>query len=626
MGRLALFGAWVVVSGLLCACGEPANPQVPPPPPPIPTQVTQPAPVEPTWENLDPQALAAYVEQGATARLAEVAPELRVDRFGEHAAKPESGPELSGRASEQVLNLAVVKLARGELDAAEGLVRWVRARARNRNSAFTGTTLLCVIAKRRAGDDRQVQVEAIKPVLEELPRSRLGSATVVFQVFQDQKQLDARVEQLKQGLLSLDSASTALVFGQVLPEVVRGRAAFLEAVEAVRSQQKAQPPEPDFDFKTVDLAKARDTKPVVVGVWDLGTNTELFEKQLFRNRAERPNGKDDDGDGQVDDIGGLVDEAENTKLLFEPDPKVLEEYKPFLRGIMDLRAGIANSEAAQKVLALMRGVSNADELDRLEQSLDAVGEWAHGTHVAGIMLRGVPKAQLAVFRSAWAGEARPYHHRGPTDEELEGERKNMQAVARFINRHNVRVVNASLGFSQDYLESELRYEKDRYQDAAAVRARAKAVLAKRRDFWASVFDACPKTLFVVAAGNSNQDVVEYGVVPAGIQRDNLLVVGAVDRWGNWASFTNSGEGVQVFDFGVEVPSVIPSGETVPLSGTSMASPNVANLAAKILSVNSKLDPKRVKQLIAASAVPVKAPFSGLIPDEVAALAAARKAR
>ncbi len=624
--RVVRFGAWAVVFGLLSACGEPSNPQVPPPPPPIPAPVSAPEPVEATWDNLDPQGLAAYVEREARARLQEVAPDLDPERFGEYGAKPAGAPELSGRAAEQVLNLAVVKLSRGELDAAEGLVRWVRARARNRNSAFTGTTLLCVIAKRRAGDDRQVQVEAIKPVLKELPRARLGSATVVFQVFQEQKQLEARVEQLKQGLLSLDSASSALVFGQVLPDVVRGRAAFLEAVDAVRAEHQALPPEPEFDFKTVDLAKARGTKPVVVGVWDLGTNTELFKKQLFKNRSERANGKDDDGNGQVDDIGGLVDETDNTKLLFEPDPKVLEEYKPFLRGIMDLRAGIANSEAAQKVLALMRGVSNAQELDRLEQALDAISEWAHGTHVAGILLRGVPKAQLAVFRSAWAGEARPYHHRGPTDDELAAERKNMDAVAAFINRHKVRVVNASLGFSQEYLEAELRYEKDKYQDDAAVRARAKAVLGKRRENWSSVFDACPNTLFVVSAGNSNQDVVEYGVVPAGIQRDNLLVVGAVDRWGNWASFTNSGEGVKVFEFGVEVPSLIPSGETVPLSGTSMASPNAANLAAKIFSVNPKLKPQDVKQVIADHGSPVKPPFSGVIPDEAAAVAAARKQR
>ncbi|MGE0324281.1 MAG: S8 family serine peptidase [Polyangiaceae bacterium] len=625
MGRVVRFAGWAVVLGWLSACGEPSNPQVPPPPPPIPTVQTEPEPFVATWDNLDPQSLARYVEEQSLTRLAEVAPDLDPKRFSEYAKQPSTAPELSGRASEQILNLALVKLSRGELDAAEGLVRWVRARARNRNSAFTGTTLLSVIAKRRAGDDRQVQVAAIKPVLAELPRSRLGSATVVFQVFQEQTQLDARVEQLKQGLLSLDSASSALVFSQVLPDVVRGRAAFLEAVEAVRKEQQALPPEPDFDFKSVDLAKVRDSKPVVVAVWDLGTNTQLFKRQLFKNRAELPNGKDDDGNGQVDDIGGLVDEADNTKLLFEPDPKVLEEYKPFLRGIMDLRAGIANSDAAQKVLTLMRGVSNASELDRLEQSLDAVGEWAHGTHVAGLLLSGIPKAQLVVFRSAWAGEARPYHHRGPTDDELAAERKNMDAIAAFINRHKVRVVNASLGFSQDYLEAELRYEKSKYQDDAAVRARAKSVLDKRRENWAAVFDACPNTLFVVAAGNSNQDVVEYGVVPAGIQRENLLVVGAVDRWGNWASFTNSGEGVNVFDFGVEVPSLIPSGETVPLSGTSMASPNAANLAAKILSVNPKLKPSRVKELMAEHSSPVKAPFSGVIPDEGAALSAARKA-
>jgi hypothetical protein len=75
-----------------------------------------------------------------------------------------------------------------------------------------------------------------------------------------------------------------------------------------------------------------------------------------------------------------------------------------------------------------------------------------------------------------------------------------------------------------------------------------------------VFEQCPQTLFVVAAGNSNQDVVEYGEVPASNTAPNLLVVGAVDRFGHWAPFTNSNqERVRVFDHGVEVDSVVPDG-------------------------------------------------------------------
>src|SRR5690606_6996619 len=198
------------------------------------------------------------------------------------------------------------------------------------------------------------------------------------------------------------------------------------------------------------------------------------------------------------------------------------------------RAGMASTEPAQRVLALMRGAQDPAALDHLERNLDAVSEWAHGTHVAGIMLAGVPQARVAVFRSAWAGEARLYHHRGPTDEELAAERANVEEIARFINAHGVRVVNASLGFSQDYAEAELRHESSVYTTDEQVRARAAQIQAHRTASWRHVFEQCPNTLFVVAAGNSSRDIVEYGDVPSSIDLPNVLVVGAVDRYGEWA--------------------------------------------------------------------------------------------
>jgi subtilisin family serine protease len=142
-----------------------------------------------------------------------------------------------------------------------------------------------------------------------------------------------------------------------------------------------------------------------------------------------------------------------------------------------------------------------------------------------------------------------------------------------------------------------------------------------------VFAACPNTLFVVAAGNSNRDVAEYGDVPANLQHDNVLVVGAVDRYGDWATFTNSNaERVRIFDFGVEVPSLIPDGTTVPLSGTSMASPNVANAAAKLYAVNASLTPAQAITILVETGRPIAAPFTGRIVDEVAAIARARRER
>jgi len=583
-----------------------------------------------SWDALSRDDLCRIVTEGAHARIREAQPDFDLARLDAYLADPASAPEIAGRTADQLYDLAIVALVKGRAADAERTVRLIRARARNRNLAFMGTTMLAEVARRgAAAEDEAGLGRAIDAVFGELPRARFGSATVVFQLFQTQEQLTARVRQVHGTLVSQDTARATLWFGEVMPEVVRARAVFLAAIERVRTAQSATPEPANYAFGTVNLAGARDARPVVVGVWDLGTNPALFQRQMYVNRREQPNGRDDDGDQLADDLSGVVadGDAPHTALLYDPGADTIRQYAPFLRGVMDLRAGMASTPAAQRVLELQRGVTDEAGLDALDRNLDAVGEWSHGTHVAGIMLSGNPHARLAVFRSAWAGESRPYHHRGPTDAELDAERANMDAVARFINAHQVRVVNASLGFSVEYLEAELRHERDRYHSDDEVRARARAVHARRKDNWRRVFELCPQTLFVVAAGNSNQDVMEYDEIPASIGAPNLLVVGAVDRWGGWATFTNSNpERVRVFDHGVEVDSLIPSGERVPLSGTSMASPGVACLAGKLFSLDAALTPERAIAVIAETGDPIAAPFNGRIANETRAVAAVRAAR
>ncbi len=82
---------------------------------------------------------------------------------------------------------------------------------------------------------------------------------------------------------------------------------------------------------------------------------------------------------------------------------------------------------------------------------------------------------------------------------------------------------------------------------------------------------------------------------------NLLTVGAVDKAGDEASFTSYGFTVVVHANGYEVDSYIPGGDRIKMSGTSMAPPNVANLAAKIIAVNPKPSPARVINIIRSTA-------------------------
>lgn len=578
------------------------------------------APASP-WDGLDDAQLIALVRDQSIARIREAEPSLPIEQRGTWTL--ESAPTLGDRVCEQMMHLAIADLAAGDLDSAERTVRVVRAHANNRNNAFVGTTLLSVIARNRAGADAAAQESAVATVLRELPRARFGASTVVFQIYQDPTQIDAMLDDVHGQLVSLDNATTALLAGHILSDVIGSRQTYLDAIGVVRAENDARPADPDFAFSTVDLAGARDAQPVIVAVWDTGTAPSLFG-------ADAPLGDrlfTASVDGQ--EVHGVVSDPDpaQTGLMYDPGASVISEYGPFLRGVMDLRAGMASTEPAQRVLTLMRSATDAESLDHLDMNLGAIGEWAHGSHVAGLMLAGLPQAHIAIFRSAWAGEQRVYHHRGPTGTELAAEQANIEAIAAFINTHHVRVVNASLGFARDYVEAELSYEGDHYESDAAVRTRAAEIHEARRAEWAWIFAHCPETLFVIAAGNSNRDVLEYGDVGASITAPNLLVVGAVDRFGNWATFTNSNPAhVRLFDFGVEVDSVIPSGEHIPLSGTSMASPNAANLAAKMISIDPALTPARTIEIMLASGDAIAPPFNGVIANEAHALERVRHDR
>jgi len=107
----------------------------------------------------------------------------------------------------------------------------------------------------------------------------------------------------------------------------------------------------------------------------------------------------------------------------------------------------------------------------------------------------------------------------------------------------------------------------------------------------------PDTLFVCAAGNSDSDASFLQDVPAGLRSPNLIAVGAVNQAGDETSFTSYGPTVVVDADGYDVESYVPGGARLKLSGTSMASPNVTNLAAKLFALDPSLTPQKVIQLI-----------------------------
>ena len=104
---------------------------------------------------------------------------------------------------------------------------------------------------------------------------------------------------------------------------------------------------------------------------------------------------------------------------------------------------------------------------------------------------------------------------------------------------------------------------------------------------------------VVAAGNSATDV--SGFSPA--SEPTAITVGAIDSGDARASFSNFGSLVDIFSPGVNILSAWIGGTdaTRMMSGTSMAAPHVAGLAAYLIVLESISTPAAVASRLQALA-------------------------
>ena len=400
----------------------------------------------------------------------------------------------------------------------------------------------------------------------------------------------------KTGAVSGDVAQTLVAqrtnLAHFLP-LKAERVAVLSAYVAANQKTKAD----IWAARSVDLAGEKNLVPVIVAIWDSGVDMPVFPGRQWTNAAEQANGRDDDGNGYIDDRHGIAYDLKSQRvpeLLLPLTDGQRADYpgmRNLTKGLLDVQASLESKEGAE-LKNLMAGLK-PEAVKPFIEGLNFFGNYTHGTHVAGIAAAGNPAVRLLGARVTFDHRMIPDV---PTRAQAERDAAAMTEIVAYLKSRGVRVVNMSWGGSPRDVEG--AFEANGAGGTPEERKKtAREYFELSRVALTEAMRGAPEILFVAAAGNSNSDANFDETIPSGIDLPNVLTVGAVDQAGEETSFTSFGKNVDVHANGFEVESDLPGGERMKYSGTSMAAPNVANLAAKLLALRPGLTVAQVIDLI-----------------------------
>ncbi|MBZ0266324.1 S8 family serine peptidase [bacterium] len=350
-----------------------------------------------------------------------------------------------------------------------------------------------------------------------------------------------------------------------------------------------------WEARDIALEPGKDYTPVIATVWDSGVDTDIFEGQRWTNKAEIPgNGKDDDNNGYVDDVHGIAYSLHSDKTpdLLYPIGSV--ENRPklqrLMKGLTDITAAVESEEATE--LKQIMSQMERDQVQPFIEDIGKYGNYSHGTHVAGITASGNPYVRIMAARLTFSHEMVPEE---PTIEQATKDAKATVEAIEYFKKNGSRVVNMSWGGNLASIEGALEAN-----NAGGTPEERKALAREifeitRKSLYDAIKNA-PDILFVTSAGNADSDVRFEEFYPSSFDLPNIISVGAVDQAGDETSFTSFGK-VDVYGNGFEVLSYVPGGDKMKLSGTSMSSPQVTGVAAKLLAVNPKLTVAELRNLI-----------------------------
>jgi hypothetical protein len=352
----------------------------------------------------------------------------------------------------------------------------------------------------------------------------------------------------------------------------------LQAV--IDAQAKAAPAKPDvWTPRLFAIAPTAKASEVGIGIWDSGVDLSLFKttpgRGLAFDRESRP---------ATELLRPLGEASSRWPVL-----------KQLVKGSRDLQAGLDTEDARR----LKQAVATLDpaRVKSFQEDLGLASLYTHGTHVAGIAVEGNPFARVYTATMLWEHRSEPVK---PTEEMSRRTAANYKQIVQAFKDQKLRVVNMSWRFGASAYEGMLAW----HNVGATPDERkqlARRLFTIERDALREAIASAPEILFVAGSGNEDNsaDFEEY--IPAGLNLPNLITAGAVDQAGEETSFSTFGKTVAVHANGFQVESVLPGGDRVKFSGTSMASPQVANLAAKLFALKPELTVAQVRQAIVETA-------------------------
>ena len=339
--------------------------------------------------------------------------------------------------------------------------------------------------------------------------------------------------------------------------------------------------------RDANLPGGRAYPPVRVAVWDSGVDAALFPDRLVRHSGKPA--------FIAFDLRGNPSDAE-----LVPIPPAMQGELQLMqlrsKGLSDATSNIDSPEAAE-VKRYLSTLAPAQYKQAIE-GIRLTGNYQHGTHVAGISMAGNPYARLVNLRIEFGHTLLP--DPCPSLELAQRSARNLASYVAFARQQSVRVVNMSWG--GDVRGYEVAMEQCGIGKSGEERkALARSYFDLERTALRDAIAAAPEVLFVTSAGNSANDPSFNESYPSSIVLPNLVTVGAVDKAGDEAPFTSYGPTVALHANGYQVESYVPGGMRIALSGTSMSSPQVTNLAAKMLALNPALQPADVIRIMVETA-------------------------